>query len=352
MPSILLTCNPGTEDIVLEEAKEKLSARPIEIRERHGRLVVETPINGILLFEKIYEMRTIHYAGILLSSGVVNRRNQGLEEIRKLVRQASPELYVSEYSAYAVRSVREGEHSFTSMDISRAVGDEISKILESTGIKPYVRLASPTILFRADLIENNFYLSLSLTGDQSRHIRGIRLFDHPAALKSSLAAVMLRMAGYQDKEKLIDPMCGSGTIAIEAALTSVEGDIYCNDKSKRHITSARRNAIAAGVAWRIVFTVSDVIELLSKGNEYDVIISNPPYGIRLGDPWTVRRLYERFAKILPYVLSPKGRATIITTEHRFLERISPQVGLKIKERRIVRHGDLWVKILVLNKDAS
>ncbi len=350
MPDILLTCNPGTEDIVLDEAREKIGARPVEIREKHGRLIVETSMDNTLLVEKIYEMRTIHYAGILLSSGKITSKKQGLEEIRKLVRDAAPDHFMTEYSAYAVRSVREGKHDFTSMDISRVVGDEIGKILENTGIKPYVRLGSPTTLFRADLIEDNFYLTLSLTGDQSRHIRGLRLFDHPAALKSSLAAVMLRIAGYRDKERLIDPMCGSGTIAIEASLTTVEGDIHCNDKSPRHIKSARRNALAAGVSQRITFTVSDAIELLSKNGEYDVIVSNPPYGIRLGDPRTVRRLYERFAEVLQPSLSLDGRAVIITTEHRTLEKASSRVGLKIMEKRVVRHGDLWVKILVLTRD--
>jgi len=349
MTRLLLTCNPGTEDIVLQEAREKLAASPLEVREMHGRLLVETPIDdGTLIAEKVYEMRTIHYAGILLASGLVSPENHGLEEIRKIVREAEPAKYLTGYSAYAVRSVREGSHAFTSMDISRVVGDEVGRILSENGIKPVVRLNSPTHVFRADLIGEKFYLSLSLTGDQSRHIKALRMFEHPAALKTSLAAVMLRIAEYRDGETLIDPMCGSGTIPLEAAFTTVQGPIYCNDKSPRHIASARKNAMAAGVGWRIKFSVSDAVELLAKEGNYDLIISNPPYGIRLGDPRTVRRLYERFAEAASNALSSNGRIVLITTEHKTLKKVAPKTRLRIVNERTVRHGDLWVRILTLD----
>jgi tRNA (guanine6-N2)-methyltransferase len=121
---LLLTCNPGTEDIVSMEAAEKLEAKPIEIRKMHGRLVVETPFEDYeLLTEKIYEMRTIHYAGILLQW--VTADEPSLEWVRKSTQESRIWRFIPGSSSFAVKSVREGNHNFTSMDISRIVGGVI-----------------------------------------------------------------------------------------------------------------------------------------------------------------------------------------------------------------------------------
>ncbi|MEB3755701.1 MAG: THUMP domain-containing protein [Desulfurococcales archaeon] len=342
---LLLTCNPGTEDVVSLEAAERLAAIPIEVRKMHGRLVVDTPIEDYeLLSEKLYEMRTIHYAGILLYWDA--NEVPSLEWIKKSAEEALASQYIPDSSSFAVKSVREGAHSFTSMDISKVVGSVIYESIKDKGLKPIVRLNSPSILVRTDLIENNLYISVSLTGDYSRHIRRYRVFDHPAALKSTLASVMLRLARTVDGDTILDPMCGSGTVALESAYMYESSHIICNDINPRHIRSAQANALLARVNKRITFLVSDALELDTKlMTPIDVIISNPPYGIRLGSTRAVRILYKKLVAKIPSILSPEGRVSFITPEGRYMKQLLENKGFNIIDYRRVKHGDLWASII-------
>ena len=342
---LLITCNPGTEDIVSLEAAEKLAAKPIEVREMHGRLVVDTPIEDYeLLTEKIYEMRTIHYAGILLYWDV--NETPTLEWVKKSAEKAFTSRYIPDSSSFAVKSVREGVHSFTSMDISKIVGGVVYESIKDKGLKPIVRLNSPSILVRTDLIENNLYISLSLTGDYSRHIRRYRVFDHPAALKSTLAAVMLRLARTVDGNAILDPMCGSGTVAVESAYTYESSRIICSDINPRYINSAQANALLARVNKRITFLVSDALELDDKlVTPVDVIVSNPPYGIRIGSIRVVRALYKKLVEKIPIIIAPKGRVSFITPEGRYMKQLLEENGFDIIDYRKVKHGDLWASII-------
>ena len=342
---LLLTGNPGTEDVISAEAYEKLAAEPLEVRSMHGRVVVEADTNDYeLLGEKVLELRTIHYAGILLYwSETVSPTLEWIEEAAK---QALASDYIPLTASFAVKTVREGNHSFTSMDISRVIGGVIYEAVKQAGRQPIIRLNSPSILFRADLIENQLYISLSLTGDYSRHIRMYRVYDHPAALKPTLATVMLRLAGARDGDTILDPMCGSGTVAIEAAHIYETSRIICNDINPKHIRSAKANSLIARVGNKITFYARDAAELPEVLEEpVDVIVSNPPYGIRMGSKSAVRKLYKRLAQTLPELLNRGGRISLITPEGSYMKRLLINNGIQVKDYRKVKHGDLWASII-------
>jgi tRNA (guanine6-N2)-methyltransferase len=348
---LLLTGNPGTEDIIALEAKEELYAtRIVELREGHGRVIVSAPWQFL---ERVYSMRSIHSAALIVKrlSGI-DPGPRGLEEIAKAVTESPIHKMIPADSHFAVNAVRAGEHSYTSIDIARVVGEAILRNAESEGVRLHVRLNSPQTIVEAHLIEDTFILGLSLSGGRSLHRRGVRVYDHPAALKPTLAYSMLRLAGARDGDTIVDPMCGGGTVAIEAAWTFISSRIYCIDINRRHIEGARLNAGAARVAGRIRFIVGDarrMHEILGKGS-VDVVVSNPPYGIRMGSPATVRGLYREFIPSLKQSLRRGGRAALITTEGSYLARLALRSGLKVTHRRRVRHGDLWATILVLARE--
>jgi tRNA (guanine6-N2)-methyltransferase len=238
--------------------------------------------------------------------------------------------------------------------VAKVVGEAVIEAFsEKYGLRPPVRLNSPSIIIYAEVIEDEFRLGILLTGERSRHRRGYRVYDHPAALKPSLAYSMIRISGARDGETIVDPMCGGGTIAIEAALTFPGSRIVCIDKNPAHIRGAKMNALAARVFNRIEFVVGDarrLPEILGE-ESIDVIISNPPYGIRLGDPTSVRRLYRSFLPAISRSLRGGGRATLITTESDYIINLLRKevFRLKLSHIRKVRHGDLWASILVLEK---
>ncbi len=352
---VLLTGNPGTEDVVLEEALEEIpGARRAWVREGYGRVAVDVEgLDAWRLEAALLRMRSIHSATLLIVEERVGYGRDALERMREAVEASGLALHIPRWATFAVRAERAGEgHEYTSMDVARVVGDAVISSAERlAGWRPRVRLNSPSVVVSASVVEEDFYAGILLTGERSRHRRRYRVYDHPAALKPTLAYVMLRLAGARDGDFIVDPMCGGGTVAVEAAYLFESSRIMCLDKNPAHIRGARLNAMAARVEGRIDFVVGDATRLpeYTGPGSVDVVVSNPPYGIRMGDPESVRRLYRRFAPALAAALAPGGRAAIITTESALLARLARDHGLRLEHARKVRHGDLWASILVLAK---
>ena len=166
------------------------------------------------------------------------------------------------------------------------------------------------------------------------HKRGYRPAHTEAALRETLAAAMVNVAGYRGRGDFCDPFCGSGTIAIEAALAALNrapglyrsfaaenwafvdpalwrqaraealvaeytGDyhITASDIDPRAVQIAQENAVRAGVEHLIDFRVADAAAFSQK-TERGVIVTNPPYGERLLDVQQAEELYRRFGAAL------------------------------------------------------
>lgn len=160
------------------------------------------------------------------------------------------------------------------------------------------------------------------------HQRGWRLEAGPAPLRETLAAAMLRAAGYDGTGLLWDPMCGSGTVAIEAALrqpgapqeprrlaidawrvpfllptpvvASLAGQprIVAGDLDADVLNLAQRNAVRAGVEDQIQWQHAELALQTLPQDRPAWLVTNPPYGQRLGGRNTARRLYERLASVM------------------------------------------------------
>jgi len=159
------------------------------------------------------------------------------------------------------------------------------------------------------------------------HRRGWRRDPGRAPIRENLAAGVLRASGWRPGVPLLDPMCGSGTFAIEAAQwtagisAGARRDLACTrwpcwpappeppalpthpgapivaaDRDASAIDSARSNARRAGVADQIAWR-AQAIEDLDLGLENGFVVMNPPWGERLGDVGTVARLHARWAAL-------------------------------------------------------
>ena len=172
------------------------------------------------------------------------------------------------------------------------------------------------------------------TSGTALHKRGYRPAHTEAALRETLAAAMVKLARYRGKGDFCDPFCGSGTIAIEAALAALNrapglyrsfaaeswafftpslwrqaradalvaeytGDyhIIAADIDPRAVQIAQENAVRAGVEHLIDFRVADATAFSQK-TERGVIVTNPPYGERLLDVQQAEELYRRFGAAL------------------------------------------------------
>ncbi len=202
---------------------------------------------------------------------------------------------------------------FASLKLKDAIVD---RFRYKFGERPSVDSKNPDVLINLHISNEFCTISLDSSGE-SLHKRGYRVGQNEAPINEVLAAGLLRMSDWDRQSNLIDPMCGSGTIAIEAAMlangiypgsvrkkfgfqnwrdfdanlfSQVEREasqpvenqvkIYASDISRRNIDIASKNADEAGVSSLIEFKVADFM-LLEPTVEKPFLLFNPPYGERL-----------------------------------------------------------------------
>jgi putative N6-adenine-specific DNA methylase len=238
-------------------------------------------------------------------------------------------------------------------------------------------------LFIVRIVHDEVEVSADSSGDLL-HRRGYRQEIAKAPLRETLAAAMILASGWRKGEPLLDPMCGSGTIPIEAALiargvapglqrkfqfmtwptfdqnlwseihekargsvTHAMESIRGSDRDAGAIQAASRNAERAGVADTIQLGVeavsASISELDEVANGAGWILTNPPYGVRMGESDDLRNLYAR----LGTALRTKGgwRIGILTSDAGLVR----QTRLPLVPRFNTRNGGIPVSLLVSEK---
>ncbi len=248
-----------------------------------------------------------------------------------------------------VCSVREGmlrDQRFVAMRVKDAIVDQFR---EKTGIRPSISDENPDLKIIVQAYKNQFSVALDTSGD-SLHRRGYRERTGVAPIKENLAAGLLKLSRWKPGIPLVDPMCGSGTFLIEAALMAnnmapglsrksfgferlnnfskeawktlvdeamdsekpYEMDLlFGSDQDGKIIRVAKENARRAGVDEYIQFRRQDIATLTSPCATPGVMIVNPPYGDRLGELDLVKDAYrdlgytlkKEFASWDVYILS-------------------------------------------------
>ncbi|MDO4543378.1 MAG: methyltransferase domain-containing protein [Clostridia bacterium] len=173
-----------------------------------------------------------------------------------------------------------------------------------------------------------------------------------ASMQPSLAAALCRYAkGFEHAETpvVIDPFCGSGTLLFERERLSSCRALIGVDKSGKAIEAARANGREASSQAR--FVCKDALRFDVKDGA-DLILSNLPFGNRVGTHEDNKRLYEGFIKRLPTLLKQDGIAVLYTMEYRLLEGcIKREKRLKLTDSRRTEAGGLlpWVFVLERNE---
>ncbi len=208
--------------------------------------------------------------------------------------------------------------------IMTELGEHYNTFLYETG-------KNITVVF--NIIQDIVTLCINTSGE-GLHKRGYRTLNYTAPLKETLAAGLIQLTYYNKSKAFADLFCGSGTIAIETALyalniapnknrefdfehfvgydekikkeevqkaidneiTDFTPNIYACDIEPEAIELAKYHASRAGVEDVIKFEVNDMRNFKST-EEYGIIVSNPPYGDRIGDKDTIGKLYSDFGKV-------------------------------------------------------
>jgi putative N6-adenine-specific DNA methylase len=216
------------------------------------------------------------------------------------------------------------------------------------------------------------------------HLRGYRQAVAKAPLRETLAAAVLLGSGWTGQTHLADPMCGSGTLAIEGALMArriapglkrrfafldwpgvarrlwprllAEAEAFqlarcpvriaASDRDEGAIAAARANAERAGVADDIELSVRAVSALgESGGPRGDIakgwIATNPPYGVRMGEVDRLRNLYAQLGNVLERT-RPGWTLALLSAD----PKLDHQIRFPLEERLRTRNGGIAVRLLV------
>ncbi len=266
------------------------------------------------------------------------------------------------------------DQRFVAMKVKDAVVDQFQK---KFGRRPSVELEKPDLRIIVRFVGPKADVSVDLTGASLSH-RGYRLEIGEAPLRETLAAGLLRLSGWNQEDLIVDPMCGAGTILIEAALMLKGGlhverrtfpfeafkflrdlnkeplpppnptaslygpvQLFGFDENPQVIAKAKRNARRAGVESLIHFETSPLRFLQRpKGSARGLVITNPPYAVRMGTPARLQETYSQLSELLKDHF--KGWDLWLISGDAELTR---HLKLKAQRRYPVKNGTIDCRIL-------
>jgi len=246
---------------------------------------------------------------------------------------------------------------FMTLRIKDAVCDQFRSKVNA---RPNVEIRDPDIRIHLYLEVDYFDLYIDTSG-QPLYQRGFRKSSVEAPIRENLAAGILALSGWQPGDSLLDPMCGSGTFLIEAAMIALNqvpglkrsfgfehwknfdsilfnnikseyqaqikplvfSHIYGSDEDLRAIRVTKSNLAEAGLKIAVELSCksfSDIVAPTKKG----VLITNPPYGVRIGEDEDLAKAYPLWASTMKKKLSG-WRTYFLTSDLRMpkLMRLSP-----------------------------
>jgi putative N6-adenine-specific DNA methylase len=253
----------------------------------------------------------------------------------------------------------------------------VDKIRDLRGLRPNVDPKDPDLRINLHLAKNHCTISLDLAGT-GLHRRGYRRDPTIAPLKETLAAGLVALTGWDQKTPFVDPMCGSGSLPLEAALlasntaagrlspnfgfqrwpdfdvsswkelieeaeqvqSTLPADlIFGSDRDQRAVDFARRNAESAGIGGQIRWSHSDFTKLEPPA-DHGTLICNPPYGERIGEEAELEAFYRKIGDT--FKQRWKGWTAWVFTGNLALAK---RVGLKPSRRIVLFNGPIECRLL-------
>ena len=350
------------EDVLAEELIE-LGANNVEI----GTRMVSFTGDNALLYKANLHCRTAVRILKPIHTFVANTADEVYDEIKKM----NWDQYLTLDKTFSIDAVVFSHifrHSkFVSYRVKDAIVDYFSERYEK---RPSVSVTNPDLVFNMHIAHNKCTLSLDSSGE-SLHKRGYRIEQTDAPLSEVLAAGMILKSGWRGQCNFIDPMCGSGTLLIEAAMIALNippgihrdnfafekwndfdselfSEVYNDDSSAKTfehkiigtdisgqaISIAEKNIKNAGLKNYITVEVKPFQQYTEAPQPPGVLMTNPPYGerIRIDD---IEALYNMIGERLKHVFSGYDAYVLSFKKENF-----DNIGLKPAKRFFLFNGPL------------
>ena len=296
------------------------------------------------------------------------------DDIYEQVKQIDWAQYMTPRMSFAIDSTVYSDWFRHSQFVTYRVKDAlVDWWMEHGGVRPNVQLTNPDLYLNVHIGGDVVTISLDSSGE-SLHKRGYRAANTQAPINEVLAAGMLLLAGWKGQSDFYDPMCGSGTLLIEAAMIArniapgiyrkgfafekwanfdadLFEDVYSDDSREREFAhkiygsdagfyamqTAMKNVESAGLQRDIEVKQIRIEELRLTDKDTDgaLVMMNPPYGERLSKDKNVLQLYQAMGTALKHQFSG-ATAWIISSNEEALKC----VGLRPAKRIHLLNGDL------------
>lgn len=344
----------GLEPVLAQELTQ-LGANNVQI----GRRMVSFTGDREMMYRANVQLHT----AIRILKPIRHFKAQSAEDVYDEIQKIDWSGYIEEGKTFSVDSVVYSEEFRNSRFVTYKVKDAIvDQFREKTGSRPNISVSNPDIRLNIHIAEDRATLSLDSSGE-SLHRRGYRQESVEAPLNEVLAAGMILMSGWKGDTDFIDPMCGSGTLLIEAALIArnispgvfrkefafekwndfdkdLFDQIYNDDSQEREfghhiygydidmkaVNTARLNARAAGFTKDITVEMADFKDFRKPDNK-SIIITNPPYGERISTP-DLLGTYKMIGERLKHEFSGND-AWILSYREECFENIGLKPSIKI-----------------------
>lgn len=351
----------GLEPVLAQELTQ-LGANNIQI----GRRMVSFTGDQEMMYRANFQLHT----AIRILKPIKHFKARSAEEVYEEIKKINWSEFIEKGKTFSVDSVVYSEEFRNSRFVTYKVKDAIvDQFREATGTRPNISVSNPDIRLHIHIADEDACLSLDSSGE-SLHRRGYRQESVEAPLNEVLAAGMILMTGWKGDTDFIDPMCGSGTLLIEAALiarnmspgifrkeyafekwndfdSELFDKIYNDDSREREfnhhiygydidmkaVNTARLNVKAAGLTKDISIDHAD-FKNFKQPAQPSIMITNPPYGERISTPNLLgtykmigERLKHEFVNNEVWILS-------------YREECFDQIGLKPSIKIPVFNGSL------------
>ncbi|MDR1682337.1 MAG: THUMP domain-containing protein, partial [Candidatus Symbiothrix sp.] len=319
----------GLEEILAKELIE-LGANDVEI----GRRIVSFTGDKALLYKTNFHCRT----ALRILKPIFHFQAKNPDEVYEKIKSVDWNQYLSDKKTFAIDSVVYSETFSHSKFVAYKVKDAIVDWFTERDLqRPSVRVSNPDIQLHLHISHTDCTISLDSSGE-SLHKRGYRTEEIEAPISEVLAAGMILQTGWKGESAFVDPMCGSGTLLIEAVLIAMniapgifrqhyafenwddfDADLfeqissddthecefnfkaYGSDISQKAIQMAAKNIKNAGLAKYIelkTMAVKDLTQCPEKG----IVVTNPPYGERL-NPNDLLPIYAQLGERLKHLFA-------------------------------------------------
>ena len=351
----------GLEPVLAQELTQ-LGANNVQI----GRRMVSFTGDKEMMYRANFQLHT----AIRILKPIRHFKAGSADDVYEEVKKIDWSKYIEKGKTFSVDSVVYSDEFRNSRFVTYKVKDAIvDQFRENTGDRPNISVSNPDIRLNIHIAEDKATLSLDSSGE-SLHRRGYRQESVEAPLNEVLAAGMILMTGWKGDTDFIDPMCGSGTLLVEAALiahnmspgifrkefaferwTDFDQDLFdqiYNDDSqerefKHHIygydvdikavNTARMNVRAAGLTSDITVEEADFKDF-KRPTEKSILVCNPPYGERISTP-NLLGTYKMIGERLKHEFMGND-AWILS----YREECFEQIGLKPSIKIPVYNGSL------------